>query len=111
MVHGDVHDPAAAGREHARHHLTGDQEIAGQVGRDHVAEPGRRHCPELPRLRHEARVHRAHADARVVHQHVDAAQARPRELHAAGNRFLVADVEFDAERAGKAVSGRVGPLP
>jgi hypothetical protein len=86
LVHRDVDDAAAAGGQHARRHLPRHQEVSGQVGLDHRAEPGDRHLPEAQRVRHEPRVEGPHADPRVVHQQVNATQPRPGLLVLAGGR-------------------------
>ena len=110
VVHGDVDDASPAGLEQMGDHSPRDQEVAGQVGGDHVREAAMADLPEGLRVGEEAGVDTAHAQPGVVHQDIEPAQPLQGLGDPPGHLILVADVHGQTDRAARAAGHRGGHL-
>ena len=79
--------------EEERHKRSGDQEVAAQVGGDHVGKTLGRDLPERLRRFEEVRVDGAHTDAGVVDEEVQPAPTRADLLCGGHRRACLANIE------------------
>ena len=103
VIHRYVDDAAPARPQQMRNDLAGDQEVAGQVGGDHLQESLGGDLPKWQRAGEELGIDRAHPEAGIVDQHVEATEP----LHDLGDPqphlMIVAHVHRETDRLARSL--------